>query len=188
MTVENRMDLICHPSTRAEMVRAIEVIVRRSASAELRMTFRLDGEIPSIVVSPSGVGGRAIELWRHTCFEAFIKVEGQSAYHEFNFAPSGEWAVYAFSGYRNGRPVTNEMMRPQIAVRSTGSRLELDAVVGLDTLSDVHPRASLDIGLSAIIESRDGLSYWALRHPAGKPDFHNAEGFALLLEPPDSEG
>ena len=69
----------------------------------------------------------ATQLWRHTCFEAFIAVEGQPAYHEFNFAPSGEWTVYAFSGYRDGGPLADEMMRPHIAVRSTDSRLELDA-------------------------------------------------------------
>ncbi len=151
------------------------------------MTFRLDGDIPRIRVPSPGAPRFATQLWRHTCFEAFIAVEGQPAYHEFNFAPSGEWAVYAFRGYRNGGPLANEMMRPHIAVRSTGSRLELDAVVRLDSLSAIHPRASLRIGLSAVIEASDGLSYWALRHPADKPDFHDADGFALLLEPPGPE-
>jgi len=187
MTVEHWMDLRCHASTRPETVRAIGVLVRRSASAELQMTFRLDGDIPRIRVCPPGVLRFATQLWRHTCFEAFIAVAGQPAYHEFNFAPSGEWAVYAFSGYRNGGPVANEMMRPHIAVRSTGSRVELDTLVRLDRLSAIHPRASLRIGLSAVIEASDGLSYWALRHPADKPDFHDADGFALLLEPPGPE-
>jgi hypothetical protein len=80
------------------------------------------------------------------------------------------------------------MMRPHIAVRSTGSRLELDVLVRLDVLSAIHPRAPLRIGLSAVIEAFDGFSYWALRHPADKPDFHAADGFALLLEPPSPEG
>jgi hypothetical protein len=151
------------------------------------MTFRLDGDIPRIRVSSPGVSRFATQLWRHTCFEAFIAVPGHPAYHEFNFAPSGEWAVYAFSGYRNGSPVANEMMRPHIAVHSTGSRLELDTLVRLDALSAIHPRASLRIGLSAVIEASDGLSYWALRHPADQPDFHDADGFALLLEPPGPE-
>ena len=71
----------------------MQVLVRRSAGAELQMTFRLDGDIPRIRVSPPGVPRIATQLWRHTCFEAFIAVEGQPAYHEFNFAPSGEWAV-----------------------------------------------------------------------------------------------
>lgn len=188
MTVEQWIELKCHSSTRTESVRAIQVLVRRSASAELQITFRLDGDIARIKI-PSPVAPRiGRELWRHTCFEAFINVDGQPAYHEFNFAPSGEWCLYALSGYRKGDPVANETMRPQIALRSTATRLELDALVQLDTLSSVHPDASLCIGLAAVIEASDGLSYWALRHPAEKPDFHNADGFAMLLEPPALEG
>jgi hypothetical protein len=187
MVVEHCIDLRCHPSTRPETVRAIQVLVRRSASAELHMTFRLDGDVPRIWVPSPGAPRFATQLWQHTCFEAFIAVQGQPAYHEFNFAPSGEWAVYAFCGYRNGGLLANEMLQPHIAVRSTGSRLELDTIVRLDRLSAVHPRASLRIGLSAIIEASAGLSYWALRHPADRPDFHDADGFGLLLEPPGPE-
>ena len=165
-------------------MRAIQVTARRSPRAELQLTFRLDGDISRIRI-PSPVAPRiGFELWRHTCFEAFINVEGRTAYHEFNFAPSGEWCVYSLSGYRKGAPIADETMRPQIALRSNGSRLELDALVRLDTLSSVHSRASLRVGLSAVIEASDGLSYWALRHRANKPDFHDADGFALLLEPP----
>ena len=188
MTVERCIDLKRHPSTRAEAVRAIQVLVHRSASAELRMTFRLDGDIPRVRVPLPGVPRIATQLWQHTCFEAFIAVDGQVAYHEFNFAPSGEWAAYGFRGYRNGGPLANETMRPHIAVRSTGSRLELDALVRLDALSAIHPNASIRIGLSAVIEACDGLSYWSIHHPADKPDFHNADGFALLLGPPRPEG
>jgi hypothetical protein len=188
MTVELWSDLTCHPSTRTEPVRAIQVLVRRSASAELQVTFRLDGDIPRIRIAPPGAPRINTELWRHTCFEAFIALDGQQSYHEFNFAPSGEWCVYALSGYRNGGPVENDTMRPRIAVRSTATRLELDALVRLDSLSAIHPRAVLRIGLSAVIEASDGLSYWALRHRSDKPDFHAADGFSLLLEPPGPEG
>jgi hypothetical protein len=187
MTVEQWIDLKCHPATRAASVRAIQVLVHRSASAELQLTFRLDGDISQINI-PAPVAPRVgTELWRHTCFEAFINVESQTAYHEFNFAPSGEWCIYALSGYRKGAPVASETMRPHIALRSTRSRLELDALVRLDTLSSVHPRAVLCVGLSAVIEASDGLSYWALRHPSDKPDFHHPDGFALVLEPPGLE-
>ena len=187
MTAERRIDLSCHPSTPTGSVRAIQVLVRRPASAEFLVTFRLDGDISRIRVPSPSAPRIGVELWRHTCFETFIAVDGQQAYHEFNFAPSGEWTVYAFSGYRDGGPLADETMNPQIALRLSGSRLELDARVRLDRLSAIHPRASLRIGLSAVIEASDGFSYWALRHPADKPDFHNAEGFALLLDPPLTE-
>ncbi|HEY2525758.1 MAG TPA: DOMON-like domain-containing protein [Candidatus Binataceae bacterium] len=186
MAVEHRIDLLCHPSARSEPARALSVHVSRSAD-ELRMTFRLDGDLGRIRIPAARPPRIATDLWRHTCFEVFITVEGQPAYHEFNFSPSGEWAVYAFSGYRAGGPLADETMRPRIDVDSAGSRLELDARVPLNPLSAIHPTAPLCIGLAAVVEADDGaLSYWALRHHGDKPDFHDAGGFALLLEPPDS--
>ena len=187
MSVERWIELTRHPSTRADAATAVAVLVRRSANGELQITFRLDGDISRMRISPPGVPRFARGLWRHTCFEAFIAVEGQAGYHEFNFAPSGEWTVYAFRSYRDGGTDADMTMRPDIVVRSTSSRLELDAVVRLDSLSAIHVDASLRIGVSAVIEASDGLSYWALRHPGDKPDFHDAGGFALLLEPPTPE-
>jgi hypothetical protein len=186
MAVEHRIDLLCHPSARSEPARALSVCLSRSAD-ELRMTFRLDADLGRLRVPASRPPRIVTDLWRHTCFEVFMMLEGQSAYHELNFSPSGEWAVYAFSGYRAGGPLADETMRPRIDARSAGNRLELDARVRLNTLSPIHPGAPLRIGLAAVIEADDGrLSYWALRHHGGKPDFHDAGGFALLLGPADS--
>lgn len=183
MILEHWLPLECHPLRHCEAVRAIQVLVRRSTAAELRMTFRLDGDLGRVRIPPPRAPRFATDLWRHTCFEAFIAIEGQTAYCEFNFAPSGEWAVYRFTAYRDGGPITNEDLWPLIAVRSTQNRLELDSVVRLDKLSATHSEAALRIGLCAVVEAGDGLSYWALHHPIDKPDFHNAGGFTLLLEP-----
>jgi hypothetical protein len=183
MTVEHWIDLRCHPATRPEAVRTIQAMVGRSEK-DLRLAFRLDGDISRIRMSLADAPGIATQLWRHTCFEAFIALEGQPAYHEFNFAPSGQWAVYAFRDYRNGGPLSTDVLRPRIAARSTASRFELETLIGLDLLSPVHALAPLRIGLSAVIEASDELSYWALHHPDDKPDFHDANGFALLLDPP----
>ncbi len=184
MSAENWIDLSCHPSTPTATVRAIQVLVRRSEDAQLRLSFRLDGDISRIKIPPPSAPRFAVELWQHTCFEAFIAVEGQPAYHEFNFAPSGEWAVYILSGYRTGGPLANEMIQPNIATRATGGRFELDGIVQLDCLSAIHPQAVLRVGLAAVIDACDGRSYWALRHRHDKPDFHHADGFALTLQVP----
>jgi hypothetical protein len=41
----------------------------------------------------------------------------------------------------------------------------------------------LRLGLSAVIEDDNGsLSYWALKHPSGKPDFHHPDAFALEID------
>ena len=188
MTAEHWLDLRCHPSTRSETVVAIQVLVRRSVSGELQMTFRLDGDGSRIRVPSRPMPGIGTELWRHTCFETFIAVEGRRDYHELNFAPSGEWTVYGFSGYRDGGPVASKgcsRKSPCVLVTIDSSST---AWSDWTRLSALHPRAPLRIGLSAVIETSDGFSYWALCHPIDKPDFHNAEGFVLKLEPPVSEG
>jgi hypothetical protein len=44
---------------------------------------------------------------------------------------------------------------------------------------------SIRLGLSALVEAIDGeLSYWALRHLPGKPDFHHVDAFDLQLDWP----
>lgn len=45
-----------------------------------------------------------------------------------------------------------------------------------------NPLAAWRLGLSAVIKDRlGGVSYWALAHPGGKPDFHHADSFILTL-------
>ena len=41
----------------------------------------------------------------------------------------------------------------------------------------------LDLQARWVVETRDGdLSYWALRHVAGRPDFHHPHAFAVRWE------
>jgi len=182
---EKWIALTCHPSTRSDVVRSIQVLARRPAAVELRLTYRLDGDIARIIVPPPCASRIGVELWRHTCFEAFVSLQGRAAYHELNFAPSGEWTVYAMRSYRDGATLEDESMRPEIGACSSDGRLELDVLVRLDRLSAAHAAESLRVGLFAVIQANDGFSYWALHHRGPKPDFHDAAGFALVIEPPD---
>ena len=48
---------------------------------------------------------------------------------------------------------------------------------------------SCDETSAAVVEETDGrLSYWALTHPAERPDFHHRDGFVLPLEHPHVAG
>jgi hypothetical protein len=108
----------------------------------------------------------------------FVMAEDGPGYREFNFSPSGEWAVYAFRGYRDGGELEIELT-PGILVRKTMNRLELDAKIRKQYLP---PGRLLKMGLSAVVEDADGvLSYWALQHAPGKPDFHHTDAFALEM-------
>jgi hypothetical protein len=70
-----------------------------------------------------------------------------------------------------------------VTARKSANQLELGASVRLDRLSPLHARAKLSLALSTVVEDRDGaLSYWAIRHTPGRPDFHHPDAFALELD------
>ena len=175
--------LTCHPQTPTDVVRGITARIRRSPDALLTIAFVLDADFSRLHIPPARVPCLTHGLWEHTCFEAFIALNGTPAYHEFNFAPSSEWALYAFHSYRASASPPDETVAPEVTVRRLADRLELDAVVRLDSLSATHSTSPLRLALSAVIEEDSGsLSYWALRHPAGKPDFHHTDAFALTVD------
>ncbi len=91
-------------------------------------------------------------------------------YREYNFSPSGEWAAYAFRDYRQAKDqqvgVAADKPPPVIRVHRSAQRLALEAEVPLEPPPLTR---SIRLGLSAVVESVDGgLSYWALRAPAGQ--------------------
>ena len=68
-------------------------------------------------------------------------------------------------------------LAPEIALRIGQRKLELSASIA------VPEDSTLLVALAAVIEDRSGaLSYWALRHAPGKPDFHHPQGFALQID------
>ncbi len=177
--------LVPHPSTAAAPVRAIGATVRREAAGTLHLTVRLDGYLAGIRV-PTPVAPRFIVgLWNHTCFEAFIAADGDTAYCEFNLSPSGEWAAFAFTDYREIGALDPEPSPPRIRVETTADSLTLHASIALGELSSAYVAAPLLLGLSAVIETIDGaLSYWSLAHPVGTPDFHHRETRTLRVPAP----
>jgi len=155
-------------------VRGIEVQVNVDTLGLLDLRYALEGDVGRVRLAPIRESHRADRLWQHTCFELFLKSGESPEYREFNFAPSTEWAAYVFSAYREGMtPVDSEWV-PSIATRRSDYRLELHTSLPVEL--------PLHIALAAVIEEEDGrLSYWALRHPSAKPDFHHPDSFALEL-------
>lgn len=147
----------------------------RDSGGIVALRYSIEGELGRIRVPEPRAPAFADELWRHTCCEAFARRPGRAAYEEFNFSPSGEWAAYAFSGYRAGGVRLDAPIEIQLERGDAG--LIVQAVVGLN--SD----QALELALSAVIEEDHGaLSYWALNHPSARPDFHHPDAFALSLD------
>lgn len=191
-----------HPATPCEAVRSVAVQVERRPDGALELIYTIEADSHGIRLPDPGPPRRTDGLWRHTCCEAFIasesggstldRAEGSRAedsrpedspagpYLELNFSPSGEWAAYAFDGYRRGMRPLEPMAAPLITVERdvSGGRLSLRATVPAGALTGTRAR----LALAAVIEDSEGeLAYWALRHPPGRPDFHHPGGFVATL-------
>ncbi|HYL01714.1 MAG TPA: DOMON-like domain-containing protein [Steroidobacteraceae bacterium] len=176
-----RAQLLAHPDTPGEWVWSIGAEVELTPGAALVCRYELHGEVGRLRVPAARTGRRADGLWQHTCFEVFAAAPG-GGYYEFNFAPSLEWAAYRFSGYREGMTPAPLTRAPGLKARRTADRLELTAQLYLEGLAELARGPLLHLGLSAVVEDDGGrLSYWALRHAPGNPDFHDPDAFALEL-------
>lgn len=174
-------------------VRAILATLHALPDGGARFVFELEGDPAQLrIAGPAAadptacpVDGPVDGLWQHTCCEVFIAVPGDEAYREFNFAPSGQWAGYAFSRYRERDPAF-VARAPLIRFESSADGLrpdfKLEAELPAAALPAVAPGTDLRIALAAVIERADGeLEYWAVHHPSAQPDFHHRDGFVLML-------
>jgi hypothetical protein len=174
-----------HPESYSPLVHDTEVCVRWADEGSLGLKYVVKGSVAHLKIPSPVPPRRRDRLWEHTCFEAFIALKARTAYYEFNFSPSGEWAAYAFREYRDGAALEDEQLNPEISLSGAKGYFELNAVIRLACLSEIQPTAVTRLGLSAVIEDIDGkLSYWALKHPPGKPDFHDPDAWALEMPPP----
>ena len=177
-----RRFLRLHPESRCEGVARIEVDVARPGAGDLVLGYRVTGSVNDLYLPPAAAPARADELWRRTCFEAFVRAVPGAAYLEFNFAPSTQWAAYGFSGYRTGMRQAGEIPAPRIEVERGDAHFELRVSLRLDAASLGLSDAAWRLGLCAVVEETAGRrSYWALAHPPGRADFHHPDAFALEL-------
>lgn len=173
------VDLIPHPDNPATPLRRVTASATRTPAGGLALNYGLHGDLARLRIAAPRPPRVGYQLWRHTCCEAFIGREDRSDYHEFNLSPSGEWAAHAFARYREGGLLDDESLNPQIAIQSAPGVLELSALIDLNRL---HVSGKIRLGLSLVAEHEDGgISYWALRHAPGRPDFHHRDAFALEL-------
>jgi hypothetical protein len=174
-----RLQLRPHPDTPCDAVSSIAVEIERPEGEIVLLRYVLFGEIARLAIPPAAAPARTDELWRRTCFEAFLRPGDGEAYVEFNFAPSTQWAAYRFTGYRHG-VAPAEIAAPRIEVVADDTTLELAVQLNLAGLA--LPPGPCRVALCAVIEAASGAkSYWALAHAPGRPDFHHRSSFAYEL-------
>ena len=174
-----QLTLVPHPATPPsepfKVWANVDYVGSLGAVGTANIWFGIGAPAARFVISDPGEPERTDELWKTTCFEAFLRIPGTDAYREWNFAPSGQWAAYDFSAYREGRSDA-DVTPPYIRMEDNFTWWTLGATIAVDAEPDWA------LGLSAILEEKGGSkSYWALAHPDGEPDFHDAGCFAAHL-------
>ena len=166
------MQLAPHPDTAVVTLESIDTAIWQD-NGRWHFRYLLEGTTDLLMPDPADPG-RTDGLWKTTCAEAFIGLP-ESAYLEFNFSPSGQWAAYRFDAPREG--MRDEPAEIEVFLEGGKDWIAIEAAVRCKALEP-----GLTLGMTAVSEERGGIkSYWALKHPAGPPDFHDRACFTALL-------
>lgn len=172
--------LVGHPLNPPCFAHRAEISVRHLPGGLLAVGYAIHGPSAELRLPTSRAPAPADALWRTTCCELFIGPASGIAYREFNFSPSGQWAVYDFEDYRRHAAATPDCPAPAIRLRGGDEYVQMDVTLAAAALPVAD---ELRLALSVVLEAADGsLGYWALAHPPGRPDFHHRDCFALKLE------
>lgn len=170
-----------HPSAPAHNgIERVEVDLRVLPPGWLECTYRIRADRGAVVIPAADASLNPERLWEHTCCELFVADAEGWAYEEWNFSPTGQHAHFEFEDYRVRRAQPQRLpakLVVEVTVEDDGSMVLLARV----PVRSAEPQPALAVGVSVVLESADGLSYWAIRHPVAEPDFHHRDGFALAL-------
>ena len=177
-----QLNLVPHPSTPPagppfNIWASVDHVASLGSVATTNIWFGIGAPLNRFSIPELVEPLRADELWKATCFEAFLKPADQVGYREWNFAPRGNWAAYDFETYREGMDKADVENGPYIRMEDNFTWWSVGATIAVDAGTSWH------LGLSAVIEEKDGTrSYWALAHcNADKPDFNLSDCFVAKL-------
>src|SRR5215218_1885106 len=176
-----QLNLVPHPANppgnpEFKVWASVEHAASLAAVATTNIWFGVGAPAERFVIPVSEEPHRAHELWQTTCFEAFLRPLGEESYREWNFAPSGDWAAYEFTAYRDNMTPAEIDAEPYIRMEDNFTWWAFGATIAVP--SDTN----WELGLSVVLEEKDGTkSYWALAHPGERPDFHDPGCFVAHL-------
>lgn len=127
--------------------------------------------------SPERASIRVQGLWEETCFEGFFTRRG-TEYVEFNGTADGRWNLFHFDDYRKGMAdvIVSAGHEPAlIEVNKTHRGMELTWFISLIALPRIDSETR--VGLTMVLETDTGKSYWAIAHLGDEADFHKTASF-----------
>ena len=150
------------------------------ANGALQIDYDLnDLNRPANLPTPSPNPARRLRLWQQTCFELLWGPFQHPNYWELNASPTGDWNVFAFTGYRRGMAEESRITAVELSTQRRPHGLSLSCTVPITNLE--HP-GPYRLTPAAIIRLADGQrTFWATHHPDEAPDFHHPLSFTLTV-------
>jgi len=155
--------------------------------SQLNLSFAIQGETNQILWPQiTQKNKRKDELWTNTCFEIFIKPDNSDQYWEFNFCHEHYFNCYHFSNYRH--KLQTELLIDQVYSQfdsQNKNNVTLSFATELEKLTNNYSLSSVRIGISCIMKtmnsdlSKNENHYYALKHCANEPDFHNSDSYTI---------
>jgi hypothetical protein len=175
-----------HPAHPCDAIRRLGVAIEpRSLPDMLQVRYLIEGDVGRLRLPPPGAAHRRDGLWHHSCFEAFLRPDASDSYHEFNFAPSGDWAAYRFGTRRAQRSLPSLSTPPTVQFSRLAESYELTADIRIGAMPELARAVAFHAALTAVVETTAGeRSYWALAHGGSEPDFHDPATFLLRVAHP----
>lgn len=159
-----KIDLLPLPHT-SDFTVSAELNANNNSSL-LKIT--LTGDISEVSLSESDHE----ELWRHTCFELFIRDRHGEGYEEINCSPGGRFSRTYLSSYRNVHSVREFHTAPDIICSRQGDSCEYAiCFAGIDIVQG-------EIAVAVITaDDRGTRRFWGMNHRGDIPDFHHDDNF-----------
>lgn len=165
-------------------IESVGVELRTRPSSWL-LRYEVMGDLTNLFV-PTERGTEP--LWARTCFELFMRSPETPWYWEWNFCPSGAWNFFAMRAPRrheqpfcagNAGIEGLHWVRPDERTACLFVKLSPPPSPLAETLW--YSPEKLHVSPTVILKPTAGANtYWALKHPTDKPDFHRAD---LYSEP-----
>ncbi len=150
------------------------------ADNNLSLNYQIAGDLSPIKIPPvTERPARTDRLWETTCLEFFLAIKNSTQYWEFNLSPNKHWNVYRFTSYRQNMTEETVISSLPLEIKIQPYCLHLSLQINLNSI--VSPETKLATAISAVIETQNKITHWALIHPASTADFHHRNSFIIDL-------
>ena len=157
----------------------------------LLFAFQIEGDLTALDLQHSRareIRNQQDDLWKATCFEIFLSRPGDASYLEFNFSPTGDFAVYKFDDYRLGMQALRPVSSPRFKIERGSDFYRITGSIGEahddPRLALLLAEPALEASITAVLKPLSGqgdTTFWALSHAGDKADFHLRSSFTFSL-------